>query len=264
MPTIKVNDINLHYERKGKGPTLVLIPGYASDHTIWLQSMELLCPDFDILALDNRNMGRSSVITTPFSLESMADDVHDLLNTLEVKQVHLAGISMGGGIAQWFAKKYPTLLNKLILVSTFPKLSRFAKMALKTQLKALKTPLVQKGVAKLILPWLAYKSFFDTPFSMQEFMHRFMHHPHPSHVGLLRQSEALMSFDSTPWISSISHKTLIIHGSEDVLIDLTLAKQLHNLIPQSKLTVVPKGAHLVVSEQAKTFARLTKDFLLND
>ncbi len=61
-----------------------------------------------VIALHNRGTGKSSRPNYPYTMDMFVDDIKGLLDHLEIKnKIHLAGISMGGMIAQNFVLKYP-------------------------------------------------------------------------------------------------------------------------------------------------------------
>src|SRR6187551_333276 len=118
MKTEKLNDVEIAYERRGKGTPLVLIHGYPLDHSIWEKVAGLLENDFDLILPDLRGFGASTTIDTPYTMEAIADDIAALLKNLGVKKAAIAGHSMGGYVALAFAKKYTAQVSGLALVSS--------------------------------------------------------------------------------------------------------------------------------------------------
>ena len=103
MPVARVNDIELHYKLEGDGEdTIVLVNGLADDLETWvLQVDDFLAAGYRVLRFDNRGIEASVTTAKSWSLRDMADDVHDLLETLGLTgrdDVHAAGWSMGGGV----------------------------------------------------------------------------------------------------------------------------------------------------------------------
>jgi 3-oxoadipate enol-lactonase len=122
MPTIRVNDIDMYYEIHGEGEPVVLIAGLNSDHTLYTAIIPKLAERYQVVAFDNRGVGRSDKPDIPYSIDMMADDTAGLLNTLGIQQAHILGTSLGGRIAASLALRYPSQIKSLILVSTVLKM----------------------------------------------------------------------------------------------------------------------------------------------
>ena len=117
MPQRNVNGIPLSYEERGTGVPLVLLHGFPLDSRIWREQVAALSDGFRVIAPDLRGFGQSTS-EQPFTLESLADDVHALLADLDALPCVLGGLSMGGYVALGYAKKYPSDLLGLALIDT--------------------------------------------------------------------------------------------------------------------------------------------------
>ncbi|MEU7527176.1 alpha/beta hydrolase [Saccharothrix sp. NPDC042600] len=103
MPYIKVGqentaDINLHYTDRGAGQPVVLIHGYPLSGASWeKQEQALLEAGHRVITYDRRGFGQSSQPSTGYDYDTFADDLHQVLTTLELTDVVLVGFSMGTG-----------------------------------------------------------------------------------------------------------------------------------------------------------------------
>src|SRR4051794_13546343 len=103
MPRITVgteNDvaIEIHYEDHGSGRPVVLIHGYPLNGNSWeRQERELLGHGYRVVSYDRRGFGRSSQPTVGYDYDTFAADLQALLDHLDLRDVTLAGFSMGGG-----------------------------------------------------------------------------------------------------------------------------------------------------------------------
>jgi non-heme chloroperoxidase len=103
MPLITVgtqNDapIEIHYEDHGSGRPVVLIHGYPLNGNSWeRQERELLAHGHRVISYDRRGFGRSSQPTVGYDYDTFAADLKALLDHLDLRDVTLAGFSMGGG-----------------------------------------------------------------------------------------------------------------------------------------------------------------------
>src|SRR5688572_6819435 len=117
MPSETVNGVTLAYAQRGEGVPVVLVHGFPLDSRMWGNQAHALAAGYRVITPDLRGFGRSPS-NEPFTIESLADDVHALLVKIGALPCALAGFSMGGYVALAFAKKYPTDLRALILVDT--------------------------------------------------------------------------------------------------------------------------------------------------
>ena len=117
--TVKTNGQELYYEIHGEGPALVLVMGIGYDSSLWtLAQVPALSTQFRVVLVDNRDAGRSSRASHPYSIADMADDLAGLLDALGIPRTHLLGLSMGGMIALEFALRHADRLDRLVLSGT--------------------------------------------------------------------------------------------------------------------------------------------------
>lgn len=97
---------------------LVLCHSLGTDHRLWETLVAALPPHVDVIAYDVRNHGPDRATATDFTVPIAVDDLGWLLDRLEVDACYLAGISMGGFIAQEFAIQQRDRLVGLSLMAT--------------------------------------------------------------------------------------------------------------------------------------------------
>ena len=108
---------NLHYTEKGSGLPLVLLHGFPVDSRIWKNQMDALSDRYRVIAIDLPGFGQSPAISE-FTVDSVAAEVHDLLQEIHALPCALAGLSMGGYIAMAFYKNSPADVAALLLIDT--------------------------------------------------------------------------------------------------------------------------------------------------
>ena len=106
MLKVRTNGVELFYEESGAGEPLLLIAGFACDHTNWCKLVPLLASTSRLITFDNRGVGQSSSPETSYSIRQMAQDTIGLLDAIGLDSVHVAGHSMGGAIAQLAALEH--------------------------------------------------------------------------------------------------------------------------------------------------------------
>lgn len=118
----EVNGLNMYYEIYGEGKPLVLIHGGGSTiQTTYGNIIPLLSKQRQIIAMDLQAHGRSGDRTTDLSFEQDADDVVMLLNNLKISKADFLGYSNGGHTLIEIALRHPSLINKIIIASSFYK-----------------------------------------------------------------------------------------------------------------------------------------------
>ncbi len=112
----EVNGTRLYYERAGAGNPLVLLHGFTLDTRMWDDQFEPFAQHADVIRYDLRGFGKSALPTElPYN---HADDLNALLNSLEIVQADVVGLSKGGAVAADFALDHPDRVRSLILVDT--------------------------------------------------------------------------------------------------------------------------------------------------
>ena len=110
----------LHYQEYGTGQPLVILHGLLGSLDNWHTLSRAFASSFRVLAVDQRNHGRSPH-SDVFSYDAMAEDLTELLDHLKIPSVRLLGHSMGGKTAMQFALSNPSRVDKLIVVDIAPR-----------------------------------------------------------------------------------------------------------------------------------------------
>ena len=99
--------IQLNYHREGEGPPLVLLHGVGHHWQAWRPVIEHLRDSFDVIACDSPGFGRSAPLPSAMepTVTSHADAFEWFLAELGLERPHIAGSSMGGGIALELARR---------------------------------------------------------------------------------------------------------------------------------------------------------------
>jgi len=111
--------MKLHYRRLSEGPPLVLLHGLFGSNENLGSVARALAGDFDVTALDLRNHGRSPH-GPEMDYASLAGDVADTLDALELDRVALLGHSLGGKTAMELALSDPGRVERLVVVDIAP------------------------------------------------------------------------------------------------------------------------------------------------
>jgi esterase len=119
MPIIKINNRDVHIQElnKGAAETVLLIHGMFSNLSVYYFNIApILAEHFHVVMYDLKSHGMSERTLHGYDLNSMTDDLHALMEALELDKVHLAGYSFGGLIALKMALRFPKKINKLAVI----------------------------------------------------------------------------------------------------------------------------------------------------
>jgi len=111
---LKVNGIELYYEKTGQGAPVILLHGNGEDNTIFDVLVEELSKKYTVYAIDSRDHGKSGKVET-LDYETMMEDIAELIKELDIRKPMLYGFSDGGIIGLLMAIRHPSLLSKLIV-----------------------------------------------------------------------------------------------------------------------------------------------------
>ncbi|MBM3191945.1 MAG: alpha/beta hydrolase [Chlamydiae bacterium] len=261
MGKIRVGDVELYYEQEGKGEPLVLISGYTTDVSAWALVRQELARHFSLLMLDNRGAGRSDCPDTPYTVDTMAEDVRGLLASLKLDKMHVLGHSMGGAIAQTLCFKYPMLIKRLILSNTLIRFHEVPAYALRYFFKRRCEGMSPTTMREGALAWGFSGEFLKNEEQIASLLKKFEAYPYgQTLIGQKRQLEALLQFDSGPWFQKITHPTLVIEGEKDILCPED-SKRLAKELPRAKLVSFAGQGHMPHVEKSKEFVEEILKFL---
>ncbi|HEY3059282.1 MAG TPA: alpha/beta hydrolase [Chloroflexota bacterium] len=114
---LDIGSLELYYEIRGRGPTLLLISGGASDADQWSAIAPMLADDFTVLTYDRRGYSRSSrpANWTSTSVTEQADDADALLRSLDLSPAAIFGHSGGASIACSLVARHPETVRHALL-----------------------------------------------------------------------------------------------------------------------------------------------------
>ncbi len=121
MPFVRVGDVELCHERGGAGARLLYISGTGGDLRTRPGAFDGPLPArFEVLAYDQRGMGRSSKPDAPCTMADYADDAAGLMDAAGWDDALVVGYSFGGMVAQELVLRHPGKVRKLVLAATSP------------------------------------------------------------------------------------------------------------------------------------------------
>jgi 3-oxoadipate enol-lactonase len=243
--------------REGSGPPLVLLHCLGVDHHFW-DFATPLSTEFTLYRYDLPGHGTSATPLTGYDIADLSEQLAGLLEVHKAGRVHLAGISLGGLIAQHFAATHPKLVDRLVLIDTTPRYTEEMRSMWAERAASAR----QAGPASLIEGLL--KIWF-TPAAIAR------NGPDVQYVrstiskcsgeGYALACEALAAADLRGLSAQIKASTLVVCGDDDIPSFLDAARLLSSTISGATLSWIPQARHASMLEQPDTGVRLIRDFL---
>jgi pimeloyl-ACP methyl ester carboxylesterase len=268
MPLASTNGIELEYEVFGDSadPAMLLVMGLGMQLLAWDEEFCRMLAErgFYVIRYDNRDVGLSTKIedapvpdlfalmagdgsSASYTLEDMADDAAGLLDHLAIEAAHVVGASMGGMIGQALAINHPDrVLTLTSIMSTTG--DRAVGQPRQSALPALISPAPADRAEYIEYTLGLFKLIGSPAYPMDDDRFRAlaaasydrMHYP----IGFMRQLAAIVaSPERTQALGSVTIPTLVIHGEEDPLIQVSGGEATAKAIPRAKLMKVRGMGH---------------------
>jgi 3-oxoadipate enol-lactonase len=231
-----------HYTQRGEGVPLVLLHGFPLDQRIWADQLERLGSMCRLILPDLRGFGQS-IGGGSFTIESLADDVHELLRRIDALPCILGGLSMGGYVTFAFAQKYPADLRALILIDTRAAADTPQARQGRDGMTELARTAGAAAVAEQMLPRMAAPNA-PCAARLRSIMEECPAQTIQYACAAMRDRQ-----DYTDLLPRISAKTLLIFGAQDQITPAEIGQSLRQTIPKSTLRVIAGAGHMAPMEQ---------------
>jgi pimeloyl-ACP methyl ester carboxylesterase len=263
MPMVNVaKDVNLYVQDWGKGKPIVLIHGWPLSHRMWeYQAAGIVNHGYRVVAVDLRGYGYSDKPWEGNDYDTWANDIGKVIKDRNLRDVTLAGFSMGGAIVMHYAATTnDSRISKLALLAAagpclIKKADNPGGIPRQTWDKFLQTEAEDRAKFKHEFN----KLFFNKPVS-QELNHWL------EGIGMqvdahasLRGLEELGDRDLREEVSAIKVPTRIFHGVKDKIVPFALAEEQKKLIKDAEIVRFENSGHgMFKDESDKLFEELIR------
>lgn len=240
--TVEVNGIEMYYEIYGEGEPLLLLHGFNGSHGVWAEFIPELAKSYQVIAPDLRGHGRSTNPSNEFTHRQSAKDVLALLDKLGLKKVRAMGISTGGMTLLHLATQDRERLQAMALIGAT---IYFPEEARKIMRRSTVESLNERDIERMKNTHVRGEEQIK---ELRQQFHNF------------KDSYEDMNFTG-PLLSTITARTLIIHGDRDEFFPVNIPVEMYRSIPQSYLWIVPNGGHVpIYGSRREEFLRITQEF----
>jgi pimeloyl-ACP methyl ester carboxylesterase len=263
---VQVGDVEFAYRRFGRRGSLPLLflNYFAANMDDWDPKVTNgFAAEREVILLDNAGVGSSSG-ETPSTVAAMTKDCVEFCRALDLRNFDVVGFSLGGMIAQQLAFEYPDMIRRMILLGTGPRGGEGMSFT-ELSLDELGDPVAllmssfftgskaSKAAGQAYIERLKLRvADRDAPVSMKAA---------GAHLEALREWGSIPSTDRYGMLPRIHQRTLIVHGSKDIVVMPINAFLLAQHLPGAQLVMYPDASHGAQSQHAEIFLEHARLFL---
>jgi 3-oxoadipate enol-lactonase len=261
METIERDGVRIAYRVEGSTdearPWLVFSHSLACDHTMWDPQMAAFA-DYRILRFDTRGHGQSSAPAGEYTLEVLADDLKAVLDAASIRRCHFVGLSMGGMIGQQFLLKYPARFETVTLADTTSRYPAESRAVWEERLALVHSRGMDAIVPSTLERWFTAAFREGHPEEVGRIGRLIRSTPIAGYAGCAR---GISRINLTARLTDFDSPVLVIVGDSDLGTPRSMAEEIVQAMPRSRLHVIPRAAHLSNVEQPAEFNRVLRQFL---
>jgi pimeloyl-ACP methyl ester carboxylesterase len=252
----------IRFVRKGAGPAVVLLHGFASSIYTWKEVLPILARDHDVVALDLPGFGQSDC-PPDLSFDEYPAVVLRLLDRLGLARVTLVGNSMGGGVAAVVAAQSPDRVERLVLIDAAGFNLQENKRPWPIRIVGsppVATVLDRMPLRRLLVEASLRQVFFDdslvTAERIDEYLVPILRPATPQAIRSLLASRSLRPDAVQRLLPRVTVPVLVLWGREDEWIPVADADRFALALPQARVVILDRCGHMPQEEQPAEVARL--------
>ena len=270
--TTAPDGVRICYATAGEGPPLVKAPNWMShlefelQSPVWSHWWEELSKDHLVVRFDQRGSGLSDRNVDDLSFDAWVNDLEAVVNTLELDNFALLGISQGGPVAVDYLVRHPGRVSKLILCGSYARGS-LKRGESQEEFDAL-TTLTGRGWGR---DDPAYRQLFTSRFmpdatAEQANWFNELQRVSTSPETAVRIRHATSQIDVLDRLPQVNVPTLVLHSRDDRQVPFEQGRQLSSLIPDARFVPLDSNNHLLIANEPAWLICLSevRNFLLVD
>jgi len=263
---VQVGDVRVAYRRFGRRGALPLLflNYFAANMDAWDPKVTNgFAAERDVILFNNAGVG-SSAGETPSTVAAMTKDCVEFCRALDLRNIDVVGFSLGGMIAQQLAFEHPDMVRRMILMGTGPRGGEgmtFTELStdllvdpVALLMSAFFTPSeASKAAGRAYIERLKLRvADSDAPISVKAA---------GAQLEAIRKWGAIPSTDRYAMLARIPQRTLVVHGSKDIVVLPINAFLLAQHLPDAQLVMYPDASHGAQSQHAEIFLEHARLFL---
>jgi non-heme chloroperoxidase len=253
----------------GDGRPVVLIHGWPLSHASWSeQTSALTDAGYRVVAYDRRGFGKSDPGDN-YDFDSLADDLDNVMNDLDLTDATLVGFSMGGGeVARYLSRHGEDRLHSVVFAAAIPPyllkaddnpdgpLDREFAAELRQGLEQNRDAFLDDFMTNF------FSAGGDLKVTEEQRQEALAMCKESDEQAALSCMDAWATTDFRDDLPKITVPALVIHGDSDAIVPFEgSGKRTHETLDGSQLVVIESGPHGVNVSHPDEFNRALLDFL---
>jgi pimeloyl-ACP methyl ester carboxylesterase len=258
----RVGTHEIHYLAGGQGETVLLLHGIFAEKDQWNDFARRLTRRYQVIVPDLPGFGASTRLANePYDYAAQVERLEDFIDALDLRELHLAGSSMGGTLAALLALRRPQQVRSVAFIGAPHGLRSERASAMDRLISQGRAPLVPRSRAE-------FGEMLALLFERRPFL------PYPILHSARRQAVALAESNLRLWQEQLQDRYLlqrrlgelctrlaVYWGERDQLFDVSGMETLRRLLPHACAHVLPGVGHLPMMEAPGEVARRYAGFL---
>jgi 3-oxoadipate enol-lactonase len=255
---IKANGLNVNYQVDGPSgaPWIVFSNSLATSTAMWDEQAVALKNSYRVLRYDQRGHGGTDAPAGRYAFDTLLADALALLDALEIKKAHFAGLSMGGATALGLAERHPDRFDHIIVCDSPCQSTPQSAQQWEERIVIAK----DKGIEALVEPtvsrWFPPETVAKHPPHLDKVRAMFRATPVNGFIGC---AAALADHDYASTVASVRHPVLFLVGEKDA--PAPAMRKLHEKLPGSRYVELRGAGHISNMDRPAEFNRAIADFL---
>jgi len=239
--------------------TVVLIHGFAEDHSVWNEQIDFLKKDCDIITPDLPGSGDTPLADV--SMEAMAHHIKKILDERSVLRCTMIGHSMGGYVTLAFAERYPEMLEGFGLFHS----TAYADSEEKKQTRRKAIEFIKKNGTREFLKTSQPNLIAKETRNREELIRRMIDdYDYFSEEALIAYYEAMMARpDRTSVLKTFTKPILMVLGLHDTAVPYDQGKEQVKMPQMPVVHTLSKSAHMGMWEQPGESNSILSDYINN-
>lgn len=259
MAFATLNGLTVHHELIGNPNAKKLIVfsnALGTDFRIWLPVFDELPDEMAFLLYDTRGHGLTSDPGTPFTIDTLADDLIALIEHLRLRMPILCGLSVGGLIVQAVAVKRPDLVRKLIVCNSAAKLGDAESW--NSRIETIRKDGLGAITQGTMERWFTPDFHGERPADVEGYRLMVERQDAQSYI---RTAEAIRDADYRASVKDLKVPALFLAGDQDGSVSAKTVEDTADLVEGSAYEILENCGHMTPVEQPEQLAALIADFI---
>lgn len=249
---VKNNDVNFNCRIEGRegAPWVVLGHGLATDHTAWDELAAALTPRYRVLRYDVRGHGNTPATPGEYTLPMLVNDVVGLMDALGIDKAHYCGLSMGGMVGEGLALDHPQRIKSASVCDAPHTATPAFSKAWYDRIAQVRQGGIEAIVESTVTRWSSAGLAERRP-DLLDRMRKMIRNT--SADGYCGCAAALAGLNYGPRLSQAKVPMQFITGAEDHGAPPENARQMHAMVPGSRVLEIENAGHISNIERPEIF-----------